>query len=63
MNTIEITDAEREVLGEILQSALANLEIEIRRTDHLEFKETLKERRHLLQELAEKVQGRTVLTE
>ncbi len=56
MNTIEISETEREVLGGLLKSALANLEIEIRRTDHLEFKEALKQRREILNELAGKLQ-------
>lgn len=63
MNAIEITDVEREVLGGVLKSALANLEIEIRHTDHLEFKEALKQRRGVLTEVSEKLQNLTVLSE
>ncbi len=62
MNTIEITDAEREVLAEILKNALATLDIEIRRTDHLEFKEVLKQRRNTLQELSDKIEVTTTLS-
>ncbi len=62
MNTIEITDAEREVLAEILKNALATLDIEIRRTDHLEFKEVLKQRRNTLQELSDKIEIATTLS-
>ncbi len=60
MATIELTTAEQDILGQTLQSALANLEIEIRHADHLEFKEFLKERRQVLQQLREKLETSTV---
>ncbi len=63
MNTIEITDLERQVLGQILNSALANLDVEIRRTDHLEFKESLKQRRVVLNKISEKLENLAVFSE
>ncbi len=56
MAIIELTTAEQEILNQILQSTLATLEIEIRHAHHLEFKEFLKERRQVLQQLREKVE-------
>ena len=59
MLSIDLPEEEQEVLSQLLQKALVNLEIEIRHTDRLEFKEMLKERRALLQRLAAKVPART----
>ncbi len=62
MITINLTDAEQELLQQILTSALANMDVEIRRTDHLEFKEVLKQRRNVLNEILEKVQVPTLFS-
>jgi hypothetical protein len=61
MNIIELTNAEREVLKEILQSALTTLEVEISHSDHIEFRQQLKKRLDLLEGLIRKVEsGMTV---
>lgn len=48
---VELTNEENEVLGQVLERALAGLEVEILHTDHSEFKEHLRERREVLQAL------------
>jgi hypothetical protein len=52
---IELSNAEQEILGQLLQNALATLEIEIRHTDHQEFREFLKHRRVVLNRLLARV--------
>ena len=48
MRNSELTNEESEVLSELLQHALAELDIEIGRTDTHEFKEKLKRRRAVM---------------
>ncbi len=61
MNVIELTNAEREVLKQILESSLATLEIEISHSDHIEFRQQLKKRLDILEALIRKVEsGMTV---
>ena len=55
MCQIELSDVEHELLGQVLQHALATLEIEILHTDHKEFKELLRHRRQVLKDLVAKV--------
>ena len=52
---LELVQEEQEILSQLLQRSLAALEIEIRHTDHQEFKVLLKHRRELLQGLLAKV--------
>ena len=52
---LELVQEEQEILSQLLQRSLAALEIEIRHTDHQEFKTLLKHRRELLQGLLAKV--------
>ena len=52
---VELDQEEQEVLSQMLQRSLAALEIEIRHTHHLEFKEMLKHRREVLRGLLAKV--------
>ena len=55
MPQIEFSIEEQELLGQILQHALATLEIEIRHTHHHDFKELLKHRREVLHGLVAKI--------
>ncbi len=55
MMTLELTDEEREALRQVLQNSLATLELEIRHTDHAEFKALLKRRRNQLEGLADRL--------
>jgi hypothetical protein len=54
MCQIELANEEQEILGQVLQNALAMLELEIHHTDHKEFKELLKHRRQVLQNLLQR---------
>ncbi len=60
MRTLELTDEEQEVLSLVVQNALATIELEILHTDHAEFKALLKQRRKLLQGLADRLQSSVV---
>jgi hypothetical protein len=51
MIQIELLPEEGEVLTQIVQNALATLELEIGHTDHQEFKALLKRRREILRGL------------
>jgi hypothetical protein len=55
MNHIEFNDEEQEILSQVLQNSLATLKLELLHTDHQEFKEFLKHRYQVLQELAARV--------
>ncbi len=55
MFQIELSPQEQDVLGQILRNALAMLETEIRHTDHLEFREILKQRREVLKGLLDRM--------
>ncbi len=61
MMKLEIGAEEQEVLGQILQHALSDLDVEIHRTDKIEFKELLKHRRELLNEMLMKLQPAVAL--
>lgn len=52
---VELSREEQEALSQLLQRALAALEIEIQHTDHKEFKEHLKRRRETFRALGAKV--------
>lgn len=52
---VELSYEEREILSQILQHALATLEIEIQHTHHHEFKELLRHRREVLKLLLAKM--------
>ena len=51
MSHIELSTEERHELSQLLEEALPKLDVEIHRTDSLEFKEALVRRRHLLTQL------------
>lgn len=54
MAHIELSSAEQELLVELLESSYEQLEVEIKRTDSLEYKEGLKQRRLILKSLLAK---------
>jgi hypothetical protein len=61
MNVIEMTNAEREVLRQILESAQTTLEGEISHSDHIDFRQQLAQRLDVLEGLIRKVEsGMTV---
>ena len=51
---VELSTDERRVLSQLLEEALPKLDVEIHRTDKLEFKEALVRRRHILTQLLAK---------
>ena len=55
MQAIEFSDEEAEVLREILRHGLSGIDIEVFRTDSRDFKEKLKHRRQVLEQLLEKM--------
>ncbi len=57
MMTLMLDPKEQEVLAQVMEHALATVEIEIRRTDHAEFKQLLKTRRDLLKDILGKIEA------
>jgi hypothetical protein len=55
MEVLELNETERELLAQVLKNRLAALEVEITHTDHSEFRTLLKERRNLLNGIAERL--------
>lgn len=51
---LELSPEEAEILNQMLQRSLAALEIELRHTHHLDFKELLKHRREVLRAMLAK---------
>ena len=49
--TITLTDSEKEVLAEVLDSYLSDLGMEITDTDSMDFREKLKTRRTVIQKI------------
>lgn len=60
MITLELTQDEEEMLGQVLQHSLATLELEIQHTDHKEFKALLRHRRDVLKGLADRLRRSVV---
>ena len=60
MNALELNPEELAVLHQVLEHSLTTLELEIRHTDHNEFKAFLKKRRNLLQALIARLDQPTV---
>ncbi len=56
--TFTLDDKQEQALRQVLEHALETLELEIRRTDHAEFKELLKNRREVLNEILAKLVSR-----
>jgi hypothetical protein len=57
MAEFKISDEEARVLKELLQHKLSDLDVEIHRTDSLEFKDQLRHRRDLLKNVAARLPG------
>lgn len=55
--TLEISEQERELLSEILKSAHTSLIDELHHTESYEYKQMLKQRSELLENLRSKVDG------
>lgn len=55
MTNIELTDEEQQVVGEVLQSSLKTIEVEIHRADPIDYKKQLKHRAELLRGLLMKM--------
>ena len=60
MQTIELNPEEAEVLREVLQQNLAEIEVEIFRTDTHDFKEKLKHRRGSMEHIVAKLSSAAV---
>jgi hypothetical protein len=61
MVQLDLSEEERQVLLEVLETALSDLRMEIAHTDRMEFREMLKERKAVLSKAIEALQeaGRT----
>ena len=55
MKALELTAEEQKLLQETLESSIRDLEMEVAHTDSHDFKETLKHRKALLDQLLEKL--------
>jgi hypothetical protein len=55
MPNVMLTSEEAAVLRQVVERTLADLEHEILHTDHIEFRDMLKHRRHLLSEIRERL--------
>lgn len=62
MQQLELTAEEVEILHHILQQEVQDLDLEVHRTDSLSYKGMLKERKHVLVALADKVAALDVMT-
>ena len=56
MAPLELNATERDLLSQVLKHYLATLEVEICHTDHAEFRTSLKQRRELLNRIAERLE-------
>ncbi len=61
MVQLDLSEEERQILLEVLETALSDLRMEIADTDRMEFREMLKERKAVLSKAIEALQeaGRT----
>ncbi|HOT96183.1 MAG TPA: hypothetical protein PLG50_08555 [bacterium] len=57
MHSVQLTDAERDLLREILESHLKEMHTEIHHTWKAEFKAMLKEKQHVMMQLMDKLQA------
>lgn len=57
MAELKLSDEEAQVLKELLVHKLTDLDVEIHRTDRLEFKEQLRHRRLVLNNICERIPG------
>ena len=60
MANLELNPEELEVLEETLDRSISDLAVEVGHTDSHDFKDRLKQRKAVLQRLAEKVRGAAV---
>lgn len=58
---LTITEEQRELLESILIESLAEVRDEIYRTEHFEFKEKLKARKTIIEQLLEKIRAKTAV--
>jgi len=56
---LELSEEERELLAETVDSALTHLDVETHRTDTLEYKQSLQHRSDILRELLAKLTRQT----
>ncbi len=56
MMTLSLDQNEEQVLQQVMEHALETVELEIRHTDHAEFKELLKQRRDLINNILAKLE-------
>jgi hypothetical protein len=57
MTHLELSDMEEKVLGEVFESYLSDLRMEIAGTDRAEYRDGLKEKKDLLMSLMEKMKA------
>ena len=60
MHDLEFTAEELSALGEVLQHQIAEMEIEVRRTDTHDYREMLKHRRQVLENVLAKLSDQPV---
>ena len=58
--SVELTAEERKYLVNLLQFVLSETRVEVRRTDHREFREQVKHREDVIRGLLEKLEGAAV---
>ncbi len=63
MNLVElnINEADAEILTKVLESDISDLSMEIRATDRLEFRETLKAKRISLHRILEEIKKKSMV--
>jgi hypothetical protein len=51
MQQLELSESEQQAVANALQTALTTLELEIKRADSIDYKNMLKERHHVLEQV------------
>lgn len=54
---IKLSDAEKEILSEVLESDLSDLSMEITDTDSMDYRETLKSKRTVIQKILKEIKN------
>ncbi|MCL4272928.1 MAG: hypothetical protein QY328_18290 [Anaerolineales bacterium] len=57
MPTLQLTPEELQLLKDVLENDLSDLRMEITHTDGSDFKDSLKQRKHLMADILEKLQN------
>lgn len=57
MPTLQLTPEELQLLKDVLENDLSDLRMEITHTDRSDFKDSLKQRKHLMADILEKLQN------